>query len=257
MIDVKDFPEGTKLNFIYSAPITDFYGKKLPYRYVSTNKFDTSSIGSGIDIPFFHDKIDYSEVEYFEFEISNSADPIFITQNIVFDLPKIREVALKGFRFSKDNCEVTFNLGEEFEEFFGIIQSSSSYHGTITLNSKSQKIKLFTQFNVNYFNGVVINCDCENLTSSPYNAIYSNTNNTTYHSGFPNCKFSQTGNYYDRMPNLTYESCISILNNLYDFTGNSVTPSSSQGKLKVNANFLTTVGDEITIATNKGWTITS
>ena len=60
-----------------------------------------------------------------------------------------------------------------------------------------------------------------------------------------------------KMPNLSYESCISILNNLYDFTGNGETPNNYQGRLKVHANFLTTVGDEISIGTLKGWTITS
>ena len=58
-------------------------------------------------------------------------------------------------------------------------------------------------------------------------------------------------------PNLTYQSCINILNGLYDFSGNGETPNSNQGKLKVHQNFLTTVGDEISIGTNKGWTITA
>ena len=58
-------------------------------------------------------------------------------------------------------------------------------------------------------------------------------------------------------PNLTKESCLNILNGLYDFTGNGETPNSNQGKLKVHPNFLTTVGEEISIGTNKGWTITA
>ena len=57
-------------------------------------------------------------------------------------------------------------------------------------------------------------------------------------------------------PNLTYESCINILNGLYDFTGNGETPSNSQGKLKVAQSFIDKVGDEISIGTNKGWQIT-
>ena len=58
-------------------------------------------------------------------------------------------------------------------------------------------------------------------------------------------------------PNLTYESCINVLNGLYDFVAAGETPSSNQGKLKVHKNFLTTVGEEISIGTNKGWTITA
>ena len=59
-----------------------------------------------------------------------------------------------------------------------------------------------------------------------------------------------------RLPNLTYESCINVLNGLYDFTGNGETPGSNQGQLKVHQNFLDKVGDEISIGTAKGWTIT-
>ena len=54
-------------------------------------------------------------------------------------------------------------------------------------------------------------------------------------------------------PNLTYQSCINILNGLYDFVGNGSTETRT---LKVHQNFLDTVGDEISIGTNKGWTIT-
>ena len=62
---------------------------------------------------------------------------------------------------------------------------------------------------------------------------------------------------FNYTPNLTYQSCINILNGLYDFTGNGETPTSNQAKLKVHQNFLDLVGDEISIGTNKGWTITT
>ncbi len=75
--------------------------------------------------------------------------------------------------------------------------------------------------------------------------------------GLINLKSSITSYGFDNLPNLNYESCINILNGLYDFVGNGETPTSSQGKLKVHQNFLNLVGDEISIGTNKGWTITS
>ena len=55
-------------------------------------------------------------------------------------------------------------------------------------------------------------------------------------------------------PNLTYQSCINILNGLYDFVGNGSTETRT---LKVHPNFLTTVGEEISIGTAKGWSITA
>ena len=73
--------------------------------------------------------------------------------------------------------------------------------------------------------------------------------------GWENLKCDWNNNYGLRAcPNLTYQSCINILNGLYDFVGNGSTETRT---LKVNPNFLTTVGDEISIGTNKGWTITA
>ena len=87
---------------------------------------------------------------------------------------------------------------------------------------------------------------------------YSELRNITDFGGFLNLKCSLANDYnFKKLPNLTYESCINILNGLYDFTGNGETPDSSQGQLKVHQNFLDKVGNEISIGTNKGWTITA
>lgn len=76
--------------------------------------------------------------------------------------------------------------------------------------------------------------------------------------GFINIKVSLTQSDGIAMcPNLTYDSCINILNGLYDFTNNLETPTSSQGTLKVHQNFLDLVGDEINIGISKGWVITA
>ena len=87
---------------------------------------------------------------------------------------------------------------------------------------------------------------------------YSELPNLINFGGFLNLKSSLTNDYnLKKLPNLTYESCINVLNGLYDFTGNGETPGSNQGQLKVHANFLTTVGDEISIGVAKGWSISA
>lgn len=87
---------------------------------------------------------------------------------------------------------------------------------------------------------------------------YSNLTSFTDFGGFIGLKYSMDKEYQlSKCLILSYESCINILNGLYDFVGNGETPNSSQGKLKVHQNFLDAVGDEITIGTNKGWTITA
>ena len=113
--------------------------------------------------------------------------------------------------------------------------------------------------------------NCSNLTSIPalnaqslnmpsYTGVfggYWELSNLTDFGGFLNLKCSLTndGNL-KKSPNLTRESCINVLNGLYDFTGNGETPGSNQGQLKVHQNFLDAVGEEISIGTSKGWIIT-
>ena len=76
--------------------------------------------------------------------------------------------------------------------------------------------------------------------------------NLTEMGGFVGLKCNWNGvNGLDSCPNLTYQSCINILNGLADVT------ELGGRTLKVHPNFLTTVSDEISIGTNKGWTITA
>ena len=87
---------------------------------------------------------------------------------------------------------------------------------------------------------------------------YSDLPKLTDLGGFLNLKSSlESDNNLKRLPNLTKESCINILNGLYDFTGNGETPNSGQGKLKVAQSFIDKVGDEISIGVAKGWSITA
>lgn len=85
----------------------------------------------------------------------------------------------------------------------------------------------------------------------------SNKNNLTDFGGLIDFRGSITTSGFHTCPNLSYQSCINILNGLYDFVGNGETPASNEGILKVHQNFLNLVGEEISIGTDKGWTITA
>lgn len=102
--------------------------------------------------------------------------------------------------------------------------------------------------------------NAQSLITSQYTGIfgYSELPKLTDFGGFLNLKYNlENDNNLKRLPNLTYQSCINILNGLYNFIAAGETPNGGQGRLKVHANFLTTVGDEISIGTNKGWIITA
>ena len=105
---------------------------------------------------------------------------------------------------------------------------------------------------------------CINLTSIPSLKAYSleradnvfgnqNLDKLTDFGGFEGLRVSCNINM---LPNLSYQSCMNILDGLYDFTGNGQIPSSSQGKLRVHPNFVNTVGSwNMMLAEEKGWTI--
>lgn len=262
MIDIKDFPEGTKLNILFTAPITDYYGNKIPSNYACANMFGYSNNfnipnTSALETPLFINEIDFSEVEFLNYRNIIGYYPN-LPDDLVLNLPKIKE--LKFSQFDDTNLKtITLNCGEDFEIIDGRPKGESYSNKTIfTLNSNSNNIKKITQLEFGYLNEFHINCNCENLTTTPYISIYSNSTYLTYHSGFPNVKYSKNDNYYYYyLPNLTRESYLSIFNNLYDFTGNNETPTSSQGKLKFNSNIANVCTQEdINIAINKGWTIT-
>ena len=102
--------------------------------------------------------------------------------------------------------------------------------------------------------------NAQSLNMPSYYGIFGNNQfpNITDFGGFLNLKSSLTNDRnLKKLPNLTRQSCINVLNGLYDFTGNGETPNSNQGKLKVHQNFLDKVGEEISIGVNKGWQITA
>lgn len=86
---------------------------------------------------------------------------------------------------------------------------------------------------------------------------YSDLSNLTDFGGLIGLKCRLIGDYnFTKLPNLTYESCINILNGLYDFTGNGETPDSNQGQLKVAQSFIDKLTEEdLQIPVNKGWTL--
>lgn len=83
--------------------------------------------------------------------------------------------------------------------------------------------------------------------------MFSNTNNIENLTFGYNFKFQLD---FSGKHKITVESLLSVLNGLYDFTGNGETPSSSQGKLTLGSTNLAKLSDEQkAIATNKGWTL--
>ena len=97
--------------------------------------------------------------------------------------------------------------------------------------------------------------DCSSVTNIGTFFGYSNITTLTDLGGFKNLKIDWKDDYgLVKLPNLTYESVMNVINNLYDFRGNGDTTTTRT--IKFNANSKVLLSDEdIAIATNKGWTI--
>ena len=110
--------------------------------------------------------------------------------------------------------------------------------------------------------------DCGNATEMTYFLTFAENENCTDLGGFKNLKISMNGYFVNSCPNLTIDSLMNVINNLWDWSGNT------DGKAPLNDgtiyNFGTThtlsfgqtnlgklTEEQIAIATAKGWTLTA
>ena len=104
-------------------------------------------------------------------------------------------------------------------------------------SSNLQSIPLLDFGKVNYMNS--------------FFGIY-NIYTLTYLGGFKDLKISVTSEFLDKAPNLTVESLMNVINNIYDLTGNGLSGQSLKFG-KTNLDKLT--AEQIAVATAKGWTL--
>ena len=202
-------------------------------------------------------------------EQKSKLESISITENGVYSkedgynhievnvIPKIN-VKDTGLNFAYS----TFTEVPEWVDFEGITDMSYMFSNCYKL----QTIPPLNTSNVTNMENMFDSCyeltslpalNAQSLNMSPYNGVfgYNELANLVNFGGFLNLKCSLiTNKNLRRLPNLTYESCINILNGLYDFRGNG--DNNTTSTLNVHQNFLDKVGDEISIGTNKGWSIT-
>lgn len=95
--------------------------------------------------------------------------------------------------------------------------------------------------------------ECGNVTNMSTIFGYSNLNKLTNLGGFKDLKISVTYKFLDLLPNLTTESLMNVINNLYDLTANGLDGQSlSFGQTNLNK----LNPEQIAVATAKGWTLT-
>ena len=95
--------------------------------------------------------------------------------------------------------------------------------------------------------------ECGNVTNMKdiFGGFYTYSNLTDL-GGFKDLKVSVTSDFLDKCPNLTVDSLMNVINNLYDLTANGLSGQS----LKFSQTNLVKLSEEqIAVATAKGWTL--
>ena len=94
--------------------------------------------------------------------------------------------------------------------------------------------------------------DCSRVSSMSTMFGWSDIYSLTDLGGFKNLKTSCTGNL-NHLPNLTVQSLMNVINNLYDFRANGSTTTRTLTLGTTNLNKLT--DEQKAVATNKGWSL--
>lgn len=173
--------------------------------------------------------------------------------------PKFLNCVATKFEHCFDGCSKLENV-----ELFNT-ENATSFYYMFNNCSKLKTIPNFSTSKVSNF-GYCLN-QTVSLESLPLIDMSSATNITgffgyttmqklTQLGGFKNLKISWTNNALNVCPNLTKESVMNVINNLYDFRGNGDNTTTKSLKLGVT-NMAKLTDEDKAIATNKGWTLTN
>lgn len=231
--------------YVYMNPFYEYVNntEKTPIE-IDGNLIKTVNVNVVPKIKLADEKFSFRQAQFTKIPEWADIDGIEDMSNFFENCSKLTEI--RWFDASRTtNMSSTFLYCSEFTHFPAL--------NTIRVT------KMDSMFNACNKMVSVPPLDARNVKKHTYGPIGSWTlSNLTDFGGLIGLRASMDGGYgFDKCPNLSYQSCINILNGLYDFVGNGETPASNEGKFKVHSNFLTTVGDEISIGVQKGWTITA
>lgn len=267
------FPEGTNVGFKFTVTLFDtlkpdeLCPSDLGYAYADTGRtvfrLPDTSLVTTIDHMFQSNSL-LLEAPYFDTSNVTDMESMFFYCEKLTTVPHYDTSNVTNMKSMFQNCKQLTSV-PHFDT------SNMTDMGSMFQDCKALKtIPAFNTSKVTTMSSMFSSCyaleslpalDCGAISYSnnyPLISYGDNFDKLTDVGGFLNMKMSWDNTYgLQKCPNLTRESCINILNGLYDFTGNEETPAYNQGVLKVHANFLTAVGDDISIGTNKGWTITA
>lgn len=235
------------------------------------------------DISFLENLREYTEIVSYDSSAANMSD-MFSYCTSLKDITPLHNLKVNADHTDGNQIMILFDgmfdatIVEDFTPLEHMLDNIGD-NVVIRVNDGAFGSKGLTRFDLNWpwsrvidYSGMlnynakieyICELDASGIKPTYYNPlnvlnVYGSYPYLTYFGGFRNQKLSIDNTYFlTQCPNLTRESCLAIVNNLYDFTGNGEVPKSNEGKLRVHSNFLTALGDDVNIPISKGWTLLS
>ena len=229
--------DGNKLITSELLKIGDFNNKSIQYSKGNNIYIDTKS---KIDI----NKIDVAATGI---KLGNST---FTEIPVVFDFSNVTDMQYMFDRCSYIKSIPTINTSN-VTNMYNMFSYCETLQSIPTLNTSNVTNMSCMFYACTKLQSLPL-LDCGNITSMNvfwgYGDIYTLTNI----GGFKDLKISITSYFLDKTPNLTTDSLMNVINNLYDLTANGLSGQSLKFG-STNLNKLTE--EQIAVATNKGWTL--
>ena len=257
------FPEGVRWQQRYLTG-GDLYGGDYVstignfYRMASNNtiyvKYDTSSVTdmsrAFYNCPFLTigPLLDTSSVTNMNYMFYNCFELTTIPQ---LDTSKVTNMSYMFYGCSKLTSIPLLDTSSVTDMSY-MFQSCSSLTSIPLLDTSSVTNMSYMFYGCYYLTSIPL-LNTSSVTNMGYLFGYSQVSTLTDLGGFKDLKISITSYFLDYAPNLTVESLMNVINNLYDLTANGVSGKTLKFGT-TNLNKLT--ADQIAVATNKGWTLT-
>lgn len=226
-------------------------GKKLFYNF----NIDTSNLDDGEYTLSLYDGNNLITSELLKIgDFNNKSIQYSKGSNVFIDAKSTKiDVAATGIKFGYS----TFTEIPDIYDFSNLSTMSNLFYNCENLTT----ITMLDTSSATHMNHLFYSCrklqsipllNCSKVASMTTIFGYSNINTLTDLGGFKDLKISVTSNFLDILPNLTVDSLMNVINNVYDLTANGL----SGKTLKFGQTNLDKLTEEqIAVATNKGWTL--
>ena len=256
------FPEGITFKLKYLSiydtdpdliPSNLNYGCTYQYRSIFDGHIDTSNV---TDVSYlFQGCTILTMISAMNFSSVTNMRSIFNSCELLTSIPQLDTSNVTDFYSCFYGCSSLVSIPQldtsNVTDFYSCFYGCSSLVSIPQLNT-SKATNVSSMFSGCSSLRSIPLLDFGKVTSISSLFGYSNITTLTDLGGFKNLKINFT-NGLNRLPNLTVQSLMNVINNLYDFRANGETTTRTLKLGTTNLNKLTE--EQKAVATNKGWSL--